>query len=162
MNSIVVSCPIVSMETLGVCRERTPWDIDDGWWSTEVQPSKTDVVNKGEKEGGQFFFEKKIKITGRVVVWWIHHTPHVRPTCGTRTVSLTTSSLTWVNPIYVRTVDPSALAFSLSSHRHLHVGLLFNSRVPWKTPTPSHFLSVVLVLVSSTGSPVGVISYSKK
>jgi hypothetical protein len=32
------------------------------------------------------------------------------------------------NPVYVRCVDPSALAFSLSSHRHSWISLLFGSR----------------------------------
>jgi hypothetical protein len=31
------------------------------------------------------------------------------------------------NPVYVRRVDPSALVFSLSSHRHSYIGLLFSS-----------------------------------
>jgi hypothetical protein len=33
-----------------------------------------------------------------------------------------------VEPSYARRVDPSVLAFSLSSHRHTYVSLLFNSR----------------------------------
>ena len=33
------------------------------------------------------------------------------------------------NPVYARRVDPSVLAFSLSSHRYSYVGLLFNSRL---------------------------------
>ena len=32
------------------------------------------------------------------------------------------------NPVYARRVDPSALAFSLSSHRHSYISLLFSSR----------------------------------
>jgi hypothetical protein len=36
--------------------------------------------------------------------------------------------LPW-NPVYTRSVDPSVLDFSLSSHRHTHVSLLFNSRL---------------------------------
>jgi hypothetical protein len=32
------------------------------------------------------------------------------------------------NPVYARRVDPSALVFSLSSHRHSYTGLLFSSR----------------------------------
>jgi hypothetical protein len=32
------------------------------------------------------------------------------------------------NPVYARRVDPSALAFSLSSHRHSYMSLLFSSR----------------------------------
>ncbi len=32
------------------------------------------------------------------------------------------------NPVYVRRVDPSALAFGLSSHRHSYISLLFTSR----------------------------------
>jgi hypothetical protein len=30
--------------------------------------------------------------------------------------------------VYARRVDPSALAFSLSSHRHSHISLLLRSR----------------------------------
>ena len=30
--------------------------------------------------------------------------------------------------VYVRSVDPSVLAFSLSSHRHSYIGLVFSSR----------------------------------
>ncbi len=37
------------------------------------------------------------------------------------------SSPPW-NPVYVRCVDPSALAFSLSSHRHSYLSLLFCTR----------------------------------
>jgi hypothetical protein len=32
------------------------------------------------------------------------------------------------NPLYVSRVDPSALAFSLSSHRHSYISLLFSFR----------------------------------
>ncbi len=32
------------------------------------------------------------------------------------------------HPVHVRSVVPSVLAFSLSSHRHTYVSLLFNSR----------------------------------
>jgi hypothetical protein len=32
------------------------------------------------------------------------------------------------NPVYVRCVDSSALVFSLSSHRHSYIGLVFISR----------------------------------
>ena len=32
------------------------------------------------------------------------------------------------NPVYARRVDPSVLAFSLSSHRYSFIGLLFSSR----------------------------------
>ncbi len=32
------------------------------------------------------------------------------------------------NPVYTRRVDPSALAFSLSSHRHSYISLLCRSR----------------------------------
>ncbi len=32
------------------------------------------------------------------------------------------------NPVYVRSVDSSALVFSLSSHRHSYIGLVFSSR----------------------------------
>jgi hypothetical protein len=31
------------------------------------------------------------------------------------------------NPVYVRRVDSSVLVFSLSSHRHSYIGLVFNS-----------------------------------
>jgi hypothetical protein len=31
------------------------------------------------------------------------------------------------NPVYVRRVDPSGLAFSISSHRYSYIGLLFSS-----------------------------------
>ncbi len=31
------------------------------------------------------------------------------------------------NPVYVRRVDSSSLVFSLSSHRHSYIGLVFNS-----------------------------------
>ncbi len=34
----------------------------------------------------------------------------------------------FLNPVYARRVDPSALAFSLSSHRHSYISLLFSSR----------------------------------
>jgi hypothetical protein len=45
MNSIVFSCPIVSKETLTVCREQTPMmTLTMGWWSTVVQPSLKTVV----------------------------------------------------------------------------------------------------------------------
>ncbi len=32
------------------------------------------------------------------------------------------------NPVYVRSVDSSSLVFSLSSHRHSYIGLVFSSR----------------------------------
>ena len=32
------------------------------------------------------------------------------------------------HPVYVRRVDPPALAFTLSSHRHSHISLLFSFR----------------------------------
>ncbi len=31
------------------------------------------------------------------------------------------------NPVYVRSVDSSGLVFSLSSHRHSYIGLVFTS-----------------------------------
>jgi hypothetical protein len=37
------------------------------------------------------------------------------------------SSPSW-NPVYARHVDPSTLAFSLSSHRHSYISLLFSCR----------------------------------
>jgi hypothetical protein len=42
-------------------------------------------------------------------------------------VSIVRCSSSTSNPVYARRVDSSALVFSLSSHRHSYIGLVFSS-----------------------------------
>jgi hypothetical protein len=43
-------------------------------------------------------------------------------------VSIFRYSSSPINPVYARSVNSSALVFSLSSHRHSYIGLVFSSR----------------------------------
>ena len=69
-----------------------------------------------------------LNIDGTPISFGSHtHPPHSQNSrLLTSSLSLGCSGSPW-SPVYVRRVDPSVLAFSLSFHRHLHICTPFNS-----------------------------------
>ncbi len=70
--------------------------------------------------------------TGRLSYRSLKLTPHTHPTLSNfsciNLVFVCRCSSSTTNPVSVRRVDSSFLVFNLSSHRYLHISLLFSSR----------------------------------
>jgi hypothetical protein len=72
------------------------------------------------------------------------------------------------NPVYVRRVDPSALVFSLSSHRHSYIVLLFsyhfmihNKQFFFLDPHPLEYRNLKTPLKNTPPPPPPPVSYFK-
>jgi hypothetical protein len=68
-----------------------------------------------------------LNIDGTPLVSRSHTHPSHSPPSRLLIVSIFGCSRPPRNPVYVRGVDPSVLVFSLSSHRHAYISLLFSS-----------------------------------
>ncbi len=69
-----------------------------------------------------------LNIDGAPITSRSHTHPSLSQTSRLLTSSLSLGVPVPHNPVYVRRVDPSALALSLSLHRHSYISILFSSR----------------------------------
>jgi hypothetical protein len=69
-----------------------------------------------------------LNVDGVPITSKTHTHPSHSQTSRLLTSSLSLGSSSPSNPVYARRVDFSALVFSLSSHRHSYIGLVFSSR----------------------------------
>jgi hypothetical protein len=81
-------------------------------------PSKKQSWSGSCKDGS---FTYSLNLYGAPIISRTHTQPS-----HSQTSRLLTSSLS-INPVYARRVDSSGLVFSLSSHRHSYIGLVFSS-----------------------------------